>query len=144
MEGDTHRSRGRLRNLRLVACIMTDMTGDLSILCAAQMEEIDSSKEVGSSTIAEIRAFKSSILRFGLEIEVGWVDVDSGSGSGDPWRSGGVSILTTGFTYGLGRLRDKSFTTRNQLRGGGNSRVLTEASNPHNQASIVLNTIAME
>jgi len=85
-ENSTHRSRGRLEDLRLVACITADTT-DLSILCAAQMEEIDSSKEEGSSTSAGIRFFKSSTVRFGsgdeVEVRVGWLDVDPGSGNGD-------------------------------------------------------------
>jgi hypothetical protein len=56
---------------------------DLSISCAAQMEEIDSSKEVGSSTSAGTRLFKSSTVRFGSEVEVGRADVDPESGNGD-------------------------------------------------------------
>lgn len=101
MGNSTHRSRGRLKDPRLFACIMAD-TADLSIFCAAQMEEIDSSKEEGSSTNAGIRAFKISMARFGLEVEVevGWIDVDSESGSRDPWRGGGVSNLTAGLAYG--------------------------------------------
>jgi hypothetical protein len=115
MGNSAHRSRGRLEDLRLVACIMADME-DLSTSCAAQMEEIDSSKEVGSSTSAGIRVFKSSTVRFGLEVEVGWVDVDSESGNGDPWRDG-VSNLTTGFAYGWGRLCDKTSQRKTGFEG---------------------------
>jgi len=86
-------------------------TADLSISCAAQMEEIDSSKEVGSSTSAGIRVFRSSTVGLGLELEleIGWADVDSRSGNGDPWRDKGVSNLTTGLAYGRGRLRQKLY-----------------------------------
>jgi len=56
---------------------------DLSIPCAAQMEGIDCSKEVGSSTIAETKLFKSSTVRSGSEVEVGWMDVGSESGNGE-------------------------------------------------------------
>ena len=85
-ESVAHRSRGRFEDLRLVACVTADMT-DLSMSCAAQIEEIDSSKEEGSSTSAGIRLFKSSAVRFGLEVdtgvEEGWVDGNSESGNGD-------------------------------------------------------------
>ena len=70
--------------------------------CAAQIEEIDSSKEVGSATSAGTRFFRSSMVRFGSEVEVGWVD--SESDDGDPRRDGGVLNLTTCFAYGRGRL----------------------------------------
>ena len=79
---DAHRSGGRLEDLRLVAWVTADIT-DWSISCAAQIEEIDSSKEVGSSTSAGIRLFKRSTVRFESEAEVGWMDVDSDSGNGD-------------------------------------------------------------
>ena len=99
--GKNHRPRGLPEGLRLVACIMVDMA-DLSTLCAAQMEEIDSSKEVGSSMSAGTRALRSSTVRFGLELEVviGWVDTNSGFGDGGV----GVSNLTTGLAYGWERL----------------------------------------
>lgn len=81
-EKNAHRLRGRIEGLRRVACITVDMT-DLSTSCAAQIEEIDSSKEVGSSTRAGIRLFKSSAVRFESEVEVGRLDVDSKPGDGD-------------------------------------------------------------
>ena len=56
---------------------------DLSISCAAQMEEIDSSKEVGSSISAGTSLFKSSAVRFGAEVEVGRIDADSESSGGE-------------------------------------------------------------
>ena len=63
-ENVAHRSRGRIEDLRLVACVRADTT-DLSTSCAAQMVEIDSSKEEGSSTSAGTRLFKSSMVIFG-------------------------------------------------------------------------------
>src|SRR5882757_501897 len=63
-----HRSRGRLEDLRFTACITVDMR-DFSIPCAAQMVEIDSSKEVGSLMIAGTRLFNSSALTVGSEAE---------------------------------------------------------------------------
>lgn len=77
---NTHRSRGRLEDLRLVAWVTADTT-DWSILCAAQMEEIDSSKEVGSSRSAGIKLFKRFIVLFESEVE--WMDIGSGSSNGD-------------------------------------------------------------
>ena len=65
------------------AYIIVDID-DLSTSCAAQMEEIDSSKVAGSSTSAGTRFFNSSTVRFGLEVGAEWTDVDSESGSGDP------------------------------------------------------------
>jgi hypothetical protein len=108
----THRSGGRLEDLRLAACVTADRT-DSSILWAAKMEEIDSSKEAGSSTSAGTRLFKSSTVRVGLgvvvgaEVEAARADVDSGSNVIAP-RGGGVLNLTVGFVYGLGRLRNKT------------------------------------
>jgi len=80
------------------------------------MEDIESSKEAGSSTSAGTRLFKSSTERFGfgagveVRFEVGvWrVDVDSGSSDTDA-RGGGVLNLTTGLVYGRGRLLDGAF-----------------------------------
>ena len=43
--------------LRFTVCIIADIE-DLSTSCAAQMEEIDSSKAAGSSTSAGTRSFK--------------------------------------------------------------------------------------
>ena len=108
-----HRSRGRLEDLCLVACVTADMT-DLSMSCAAQMEEIDSSKEEGFSTSAGTRLFKSSIVRFGseVEVEVRWLNVGSESGNGDAWRDGGLVNLTTGLAYGRGRLGDEALRVR--------------------------------
>ena len=83
MGNDTHRSIGRLEGLRFAACIMADID-DLSTSCAAQMEEIDSSKAAGSSTSAGTRFFNSSTVGFGLEVGAERMDVDSESGSGDP------------------------------------------------------------
>ena len=70
---------------------------DLSTSCAAQMEEIDSSKEEGSSTSAGTRFFKSSTVRFGSEVGTGRVEVDSNSGDGDSRCDRGVLNLTAGF-----------------------------------------------
>jgi len=78
----THRPRGRPEDLSLAACVTAEMT-DLSISCAAQMAEIDSSKEAGSPTSAGTRFFKNSMVRFGSEAEIGRVDVDSELGDGD-------------------------------------------------------------
>lgn len=72
---------------------------DTSISCAAQMEEIDSSKELGSATSAGTRLFRSSTVNVGSELGVGRVDVGSGSSEGDA-RCGGVLNLTAGFAYG--------------------------------------------
>jgi hypothetical protein len=87
---------------------------DLSISCAAQMEEIDSSKELGSSMSAGIRLFKSSAVRVGSEFEAGRTDVDSGPGGEDARYGEGVLNLTTGFVYGRGHLLNEAFRTRNQ------------------------------
>ena len=85
-EDVTHRSRGRTEDLRLVACVRADTT-DLSISCAAQMVEIDSSKEEGSSTSAGTKLFRSSIVMFesgvGVGVGVGRAGVDLKSGNGD-------------------------------------------------------------
>ena len=135
----THRSGGRLEDLRFAACVTADMT-DSSISCAAQMEEIDSSKEPGSWTSAGTRLFKSSTVRVGLELEVGRVDVDSGSSEKDSLRDG-VLNLTTGFVYGRGRLSDKALRTRNRCWGG-NSLISVQVSNPDNQAPVLLNAVA--
>lgn len=82
--------------------------------CAAQMEEIDSSKEEGFSTSAGTRLFKSSIVRFGseVEVEVRWLNVGSESGNGDAWRDRGLVNLTTGLAYGRGRLGDEALRVR--------------------------------
>ena len=135
-----HRSRGRLEDLRLAACVKADIT-DSSISCAAQMEEMDSSKEVGSSTSAGTRLFKSSTVRVGSEVEGGRVDVDSGSNDKDPRRDGGVLNLTVGFAYGRGRLCDEAFRTRNRYRGK-NSRVSVQVPDPYNQTPVLLDAIA--
>ena len=94
---------------------------DLSTSCAAQMEEIDSSKEEGSSMSAGTRLFKSSTVRFWSELGagVGRVEVDSYSGDGDARCDKGVLNLTAGFAYGRGRLYDKVIgtKTRNERKG---------------------------
>ena len=87
------------------------------------MEDIESSKEAGSSTSAGIRLFKSStaMVGFGTEVEVRFeagvwrMDVDSGSSDADA-RGGGVLNLTAGLVYGRGRLLDGAFRTRNRRR----------------------------
>ena len=109
----THHSRGRLKDLRLVACVTADMT-DLSMLCAAQMEEINSSKEEGFLTSAGTRLFKSSTVRFGSEVEVKvrWLNVGSELGNGDAWRDRGLVNLTTSLVYGRGRLGDETLRVR--------------------------------
>lgn len=92
------------------------------------MEDIKSLKEAGFSTSAGTRLFKISTARvwFGTgvevkveaEVEAGIWRVDVGSGSNDTdVRGGGVSNLTTGLTYGRGRLLDGVFRTRNRRRG---------------------------
>lgn len=75
---------------------------DLLMLCAVQMEEIDSSKEEGFSMSAGTRLFKSSTVRFGSEVEVKvrWLNVGSELGNGDAWHDGGLVNLTTGLVYG--------------------------------------------
>lgn len=98
---------------RFAACVTADMM-DLSTSCAAQMEEIDSSKELGSSTSAGIRVFKSSAVGVELEFEDGRTDVDSGSGGRDVPRHGGELNLTVGFVYGRGRAPDGTFETGNR------------------------------
>jgi len=98
-----HSSGGRLEDLSLAACVTAEMT-DLSTLCAAQMAEIDSSKDVGSSTSAGTRLSNNSTVSFELA-EVGRVGVDSGSGGRDARRDEGVLNLTAGFVNGCGRLR---------------------------------------
>src|ERR1700716_3373999 len=67
--GIAHRSRGRLEGLCLAACV-TAVRTDWSMLWAAKMEEIDSSKEAGSSTSAGTRLFKSSTVRVGFEVGI--------------------------------------------------------------------------
>lgn len=80
-----HRSRGRLEDLCLAACVTADRT-DSSIWWAAKMEGIDSSKEAGSSMSAGTRLFKNSTVRVwlgvgvGVEVGAGRVEVDPGSG----------------------------------------------------------------
>ena len=69
--------------LCFAAWIIVD-TEDLLTLCTAQMEEIDSSKTVGSLTSVGTRLFNTSTMRFRLEVGVERTDVGSGSGSGDP------------------------------------------------------------
>ena len=69
------------------------------------MKEINSSREEGSSTSAGSTLLKISTLEPGAEVE--GMGVDLGSGCGVTGRAVGVSNLTTGFTYGWERLRDK-------------------------------------
>lgn len=107
------------------------------MLCAAQMEEIDSSKELGSSMSAGIRVFKSSA---GLELEDGRTDVDSGSRDA-PLHGGGLN-LTVGFVYGCGRVLDERLRTRNRSRRGRVSLVSVCVSDPDGQTSILLNAVA--
>ena len=108
---NAHHSEGRLKDLLLAACITADRT-DSSMLWAAKMEGIVSSKEVGSSTSAGIRLSKSSTVRFwlevdvGVEVEAGWAGV--GSGSSDIVRGDeGALNLAMGLSYGLGCLHDE-------------------------------------
>lgn len=78
------------------------------------MEDIDSSKESGSSTSAGTRFFRSSTVRVGLEVDVGVevkagrVDVNSWPNGVDARCGGGVSNLTVGFVYGRERLRNET------------------------------------
>jgi hypothetical protein len=141
-----HRSGGRLEGLRLAACITADST-DSSILWASKTEEIDSSKEVGSSMSAGTRFFKTSTMRVGLEVGV-WVEVEAGragmgSRSVDIARRGGVLNLTVGFVYGFGRLFAKLLEPASRCQGR-NSRISIRMSFPHNQTSVLLNTITAE
>ena len=78
------------------------------------MEEIDSSKELGSSTSAGIKLFKNSTVRVWSEFEAGRVEVGSGSTERDARRDGEASNLTVGLVYGRGRLHDGTFRTRNR------------------------------
>ena len=108
------RPGGRLEDLRLAACITEDRVDSL-MLWATKMEEINSSKEVGSLMSAGTRLFKTSTVRVGLGVGAG-VEVkarrmDMDSGSGDIAQYGVVLNLTVGFVYGLGRLRDETFRT---------------------------------
>ena len=118
---------------------------DLSILCAAQMEEMDSSKEEGSSTSAGIKLFKNSMVEAEVDVEVGGINVDPDPESGDGVARpvGGVLNLTVGFTYGRGRLRDRSLRTRNRCKGG-NSHIAIQVLDPHDQTPVFLKTIATE
>ena len=140
-KNNAHRSRGRLEDPRFIACVTADIA-DLSISCAAQIEDIDSSKGVGSSTSAGIRLFKSSTVRSGVEVEVGWIEVGSDSGNGETWRDLGVLNLTAGFAYGRKRLRNEILSTRNRHREGGNSPVPVLLPFPHDQAPVFLKAIA--
>jgi hypothetical protein len=138
-----HCSGGRLEDLRFAACIKVDMTV-LSTLCAAQMEEIDSSKEEGSSTSAGTKFFKSSTVEAEVDVEVGGMDLGSKSGNGvarDP--VGGVSNLTAGFVYGRGRLCDGVLRTGDRCKAG-NSPISIQVFNPHDQTPVLLETIATE
>lgn len=67
----------------MAACIIADIEA-LSISCAAQIVEIDSSKAVASSTSAGSRFIKSSTVGFWLKVGVDWMDADSAPGRGDP------------------------------------------------------------
>ena len=109
----TYCSRGQIEGLRLAACTTADTT-DSSILCAAQMEEIDRSKEAGSSMSAGTRFFKSSIVIVGSEVEVVGRAVNVGSGSTDAWRGGGVLNLIVVLVYGRGRLNEEAIRTRSR------------------------------
>jgi hypothetical protein len=69
---------------------------DLSMLFAAQMEEIDSLKELRSSMSTGTRVFKSSTVRVRLELEDGRTDVNSGLRHQSCSRShlrGGLGII---------------------------------------------------
>lgn len=106
----THRSMGR----RFTACVTADMA-DRSKSCAAQMEEIDSSKEFGLSRSAGTKVFKSSTVGVGSEFKVGRTDVDSGSGGRDAPLREGESNLTVDFVYGRGRTLGGTLRTRNHI-----------------------------
>ena len=106
------------------------------------MEDIDSSKEVGSSASAGIRLFKSSMVRSGAEVEVGWMEVDSESGNGEVWRDAEMLNLTAGFVYGRKRLCSETISTRNRHREGADLPIPVRVSFPHDQAPIFLKTIA--
>lgn len=136
-ENNAHRSRGRFED-RFIACV----TADMSISCAAQTEEIASSKEVGSSATVGIRLFKSSMVRSGAEVEVGWMEVDSESGNGEVWRDWEVLNLTAGFAYGRKRLCNETISTRNRHREGADSPIPVRVSFPDDQAPVFLKTIA--
>jgi hypothetical protein len=78
---------------------------------AAQIEEIDASKSLGSRTSAGIRFFRSSAVGFRLGVEAVRSGSGSGSGDEDEWREGVVN-LTPGLGYGRGRLCDAVLTTK--------------------------------
>ena len=108
----THRLMGWL-HLRWTACVTVDMA-DWSISCAAQMEEIDSSKEFGSSMSTETKVLKSSTV--GLEFKVGWTDAGSASGRRNTLLHGGELNLTVGLVYGHGWTPlDRMLRTRNHI-----------------------------
>jgi hypothetical protein len=92
-----HRARGRLEDLRFVACATVGMT-DLSISCAAHIEEIVASMSVESPTSAGNRSFRISAVVLRSEVDA----KRSGSTSGDAEkrREGAVNLTP----YGWGRL----------------------------------------
>ena len=63
---------------------------DWSMSYAAQIEDIDASKSVGSSTSAGTKSFRSSVVVFRLGVTV--VRLGSGLGDGDEWREGVVNL----------------------------------------------------
>lgn len=71
---------------------------DLSISCAAQIEDIEASKPAGSSTSAGTKLFRRSAVVFGPG--AGVARTDPGPGDGDGRREEGVVNLTPGLIYG--------------------------------------------
>ena len=69
-------------------------TTEGSILCAAQIEEIDSSYVAGSRMSTGSRVFKSSAVASCLEVEDDWTGSASEYADRDPLRDRGVENLT--------------------------------------------------
>ena len=101
------------------------------------MEEIKSSKELGSSRSAGTRVFKSSTVAARSGFEVGRADAGPGTGGGDARRRG----VGSGLTYGCGRALYGIFGTRSRDKGG-NSLISTRVLNPDDQTSVLLNAVA--
>jgi hypothetical protein len=108
---------------------------------AAQIEEIDASKSLGSRTSAGIRFFRSSAVWFRLGVEAVRSGSGSGSGDEDEWREGVVN-LTPGLGYGRGRLCDTVLTTGDNFGNGGHSRIAIRIPNPHRQAPVFSDAVA--
>lgn len=88
-----YRSRGRLGESRLTAYLMAETT-EGSMLCAAQIEDIDSSYVAGSRMSAGSRVFKSSAVLSCLEVEDDCAGSASEYTDRDPLRDTGVENLT--------------------------------------------------